>query len=279
MRLTNKNVFITGANSGIGRVCALELAKLGANLFLAGKSQDRHENLLKSLRAINPQGKFIYLHLDLADLDSVRSCAKTFLKMDEELHILINNAGVLGLKGVTQQGFEIHFGVNHLGHFLLTNLLLERIKSSASSRIINVASGAHRRVDKWDWASLQKPTRGLFTMGPYSVSKLANILFTKELAIRLQGTDVLTFSLHPGVVNTGIWRNLPKPMQSIKWMPGILNTEDGAKTTMYCVHHATSSQNGAYFSESALSYSSTLSNDASLAKELWVKSASWVGLT
>jgi retinol dehydrogenase 12 len=278
MEIKNKNIMITGANSGIGRVNAIEFAKLGANLYLAGRSSERHAALLQELQTINPSGHFTFIPLDLGDLDSVRTCAKTFLEMQIPLHMLINNAGIYGLKGSTKQGFEMHFGVNYLGPFLLTNLLLDQLKASAPARIINVASRAHYRVKAWDWDALQMPTKGFITMQQYSVSKLANILFTNALVAVLKGSDVLTFSLHPGVVRTGIWRNLPGPLQSIKFLPGLITPEEGAKTTMLCALEALPTDQGKYFSQTQLRSTSALAQDTKLSQELWNKSLKWVGL-
>jgi NAD(P)-dependent dehydrogenase (short-subunit alcohol dehydrogenase family) len=136
-------------------------------------------------------------------------CADAVLATNLTIHLLINNAGLALQRGQTRQGYELAFGVNHLGHFLLTQLLLDRVISSAPARIINVASRAHRMTNNIPWEHLREPTRSLTGTKEYAVSKACNILFTRELARRLEGTNVACFSLHPGVVATDIWRATP----------------------------------------------------------------------
>jgi NAD(P)-dependent dehydrogenase (short-subunit alcohol dehydrogenase family) len=278
LNLIHKNILITGASSGIGKVTAIELAKMGANIFLAGRSIVKHEAVIKELYDINSKGNFVYLPLELANLDSVRSCAKLFLDFNQPLHILINNAGVYGEKGITQQGFEMHFGVNHLGHFLLTLLLLDRIKASAPSRILNLASGAHRYATQWDWEALQKPTKSMTTMTEYGVSKLSNILFTTELAEQLKDTDVLCLAIHPGIVKTDIWRHLPSVIQPLMNIVPILTPLEGTKNTLYGVTECPASEHGQFLTNCQRETPSILGQDAFLAKELWRRSLEWAGL-
>jgi short-subunit dehydrogenase len=276
--LHNKNVLITGASSGIGKVSAIELAKMGANVFLAGRSAVKHEAVIRELYAINPNGHFTYLSLELANLDSVRSCAKLFLDLNQPLHLLINNAGVYGEKGLTKQGFEMHFGVNHLGHFLLTMLLLNCIKDSAPSRILNLASGAHRYATQWDWDALQKPTKSMTTMTEYGISKLSNILFTSELAKQLKDTDVLCLAIHPGIVKTNIWRHLPGAIQPFMNIAPILTPLEGTKNTLYGATVCPASEHGQFLTNCQRETPSVLGQDQLLAKELWRKSLEWAGL-
>ena len=192
---------ITGANIGIGRVTALRLAQAGFTVFLAGRSAQRTQAVIDEIHSsTETTNKAFFLPLQLNDLNSVRECAALFLARQLPLHLLVNNAGLAGDKGQTRQGFEMAFGVNHLGHFLLTQLLLDTLKASAPARVVTVASRAHLMAYQGlDWPTLQQPTRSLTGTREYGVSKLANILFSAHLAKVLEGSGVSTYSLHPGV--------------------------------------------------------------------------------
>src|SRR5512146_956482 len=184
--LAGKVALVSGANTGIGRVTAVELARQGAQVFLACRSAPRAQAVLEEIRAL-PGGTAELLPLALDDFASIRACADGFLARGLPLHLLINNAGLAAARGETRQGFELAFGVNHLGHFLLTQLLLERIKSAAPARIVTVASKAHYRARGIDWDAVRAPTRSATGLHEYQVSKLANVLFSAELARRLGG--------------------------------------------------------------------------------------------
>src|SRR5476649_1854376 len=174
--LAGRVVLVTGASSGIGRVTARELAKQGARVFAACRSAERAQAVLDDIRAAPDGGAVELLPLDLGDFDSIRQCAKTFLASGLPLHVLINNAGLAGARGLTKEGFELAFGVNHLGHFLLTQLLIDRIKASAPARIVTVASKAHYRAPGIDWQAVREPTRTATGLKEYGISKLANVL-------------------------------------------------------------------------------------------------------
>jgi len=264
------NVLITGANTGIGRVTARELARQGARVFAAGLSLARTQPLIDEVQAIPGAGPVEWLELDLASFASVRACAATFLAKEMPLHILINNAGLAGAKGVTQDGFERAMGVNHLGHFLLTQLLLERIKASAPARIVTVASRAHYRARELNFDSLRQSTRSFTAIDEYSVSKLANVLFSAELARRLQGTQVSTYSLHPGVVATDVWRHVSWLLRQIIKLRGLITAEDGALTTLHCATSPeVAHQTGLYWDCYAPKAPSALAQDPVLAQQLW----------
>ena len=193
-----RNVLITGANVGIGRVTAITLAKQGARVFIAGRSEEKIRPVVQEIcSATGWPDAAMWIPLELSDLASVKNCAEQFLKLGLPLHMLINNAGLAGAKGQTAQGFELAFGVNHLGHFLLTHLLLDRIKASAPARIITVASRAHRMVRGGiAWDALQKPSHSLPGVKAYGLSNLRHILFTAELAPTLPATPIPPYSLH-----------------------------------------------------------------------------------
>jgi NAD(P)-dependent dehydrogenase (short-subunit alcohol dehydrogenase family) len=205
----------------------------------------------------------------------VRRAAPAFLTYDLPLHLLINNGGVAGQRGLTHDGFELTFGTNHLGHFLLTELLLPRIKQSAPARIVTVASRAHIRVKSIPFAALRAKTSSLTGLPEYGVSKLANVLFSAELARRLKGSGVTTYALHPGVVATDVWRHVPGFLRGLMKL-GMMSPEDGARTTLYCATAPEAAQEtGLYYDEAKLKEPSALAHDADLAQELWTKSEAW----
>lgn len=269
---------ITGANIGIGRVTALRLAQAGFTVFLAGRSAQRTQAVIDEIHATTKtSNKAFFLPLQLDDLNSVRECAALFLARQLPLHLLVNNAGLAGDKGQTRQGFEMAFGVNHLGHFLLTQLLLDTLKASAPSRVVTVASRAHLMAYQGlDWPALQEATRSLTGAREYGVSKLANILFSAHLAKVLAGTGVSTYSLHPGVVDTEVWRELPGFLRPLLRLRGLLTPEEGAQTTLYCALQAPAGESGLYYDKSRIKTPSRIAQDAQLAEQLWHQSLQWV---
>lgn len=274
--LQGRIALITGANTGIGRVTARELARRGAHVFLACRSAERTRPVLDEIRGLTGQTSAEWLPLDLADLDSVRACAQTFLARNLPLHLLINNAGLAGARGLTRDGFEMTFGVNHLGHFLLTQLLLERIKASAPARIVTVASRAHKRTTGIDWDALTRPTHSLIGVQEYAVSKLANIWFSAELSRRLAGSGVSTYALHPGVVDTEVWRAVPWPLRPLLKLRGLLTPEQGARTSLHCAIDAPAQESGLYYADSHVVTPTALGRDVGMAVELWQRSEAWV---
>lgn len=267
---------VTGANSGIGRVTARKLALRGYHVFLACRSQAAAEAVLKEIAEAGKGAAHAeFLPLDLGDLDSVRHCAELFLARDLPLQLLIANAGLAGQRGLTPSGFELAFGVCHVGHFLLTQLLLDRLKASAPARIVVVASKAHRRVSGIDFAAVRKKTVTRTALDEYSVAKLANVLFAAELARRLQGTGVTTYSLHPGVVATNVWRAVPWPFGHLikRFM---INEEQGAATSLYCATDpAVAAQSGLYYNNCQAEEPSAAAKDPALAARLWRESEQW----
>ena len=276
--LAGRVALVTGANTGIGRVTARELARQGAQVFIACRSAERARPALDEIRTVaaGSGGSVEELSLDLGDLRSVRRCAQDFLARGLPLHLLINNAGVAGARGLTASGFELAFGINHVGHFLLTTLLLEHIRRSAPARIVTVASKMHQRARGIDWQAVRQPTRAATGLPEYAVAKLANVLFSAELARRLGGSGVCTYSLHPGVVASDVWRTVPWPVRPLMKLT-MLSTEEGARTTLHC---ATSSSVGAdtglYYDACRARTPSKLAQDAALAAELWTRSEGWV---
>ncbi|MEI7496015.1 MAG: SDR family NAD(P)-dependent oxidoreductase [Betaproteobacteria bacterium] len=267
---------ITGGNVGIGRITAIELAKKGFKVIIAGRSLERTQPVVDHINSLAVDEQAIFLPLDLGSFSSVRECVRLFNQLNLPLHLLINNAGVAGLRGLTQDGFEMTFGINHLGHFLLTQLLLEKLQSSGHSRVITVSSRAHKRAAEIDWDALRQPTNSWTGIREYAVSKLANLLFSAELAKRVQGTSVSTYSLHPGVVDTEIWRAVPDWARPLLRLRGFLTPEEGARTTLHCAMHAPKQESGLYYADSKLMQPAGLGQDLELAAELWERSEEWV---
>ena len=267
---------ITGSNVGIGRTTAIELAKKGFKVIIAGRSLERTQPVLDHINSLEVDEQPLFLPLDLSSLASVRECVQLFNQLNLPLHLLINNAGVAGLRGLTQDGFEMTFGINHLGHFLLTQLLLEKLQSSGHSRVITVSSRAHKRAADIDWDALRRPTSSWTGIREYAVSKLANLLFSAELAKRVQGTSISTYSLHPGVVDTEIWRAIPDWARPVLRLRGFLTPEEGARTTLHCAMHAPKQESGLYYVDSKLMQPAGLGQDSELAAELWERSEEWV---
>uniref|UniRef100_A0A8B9IK97 NADP-retinol dehydrogenase n=1 Tax=Anser cygnoides TaxID=8845 RepID=A0A8B9IK97_ANSCY len=247
-RLDGKAAVITGANTGIGKETARELARRGARVIIACRDTAKGEAAASEIRAETGNPQVVVKKLDLADTKSIREFADNFLAEEKELHILINNAGVMLCPySKTADGFEMHLGVNHLGHFLLTFLLLERLKQSAPARIVNVSSLGHHggRIRFHDLNGEKSYNRGL----AYCHSKLANVLFTRELARRLQGTKVTANALHPGSVHTELVRHSLAMMWLWRIFSFFLKTPwEGAQTSVYCaVAEELESVTGQYF--------------------------------
>ncbi|MEN9627037.1 MAG: hypothetical protein RJA10_263, partial [Pseudomonadota bacterium] len=278
--LAGRVALVTGANTGIGFVTARELAARGMHVFLACRSEGSGRDALAAIRAVVPQAQVDLLALDLGDFASVRFCAKDFLARKLPLHVLVNNAGLAGGKGLTRSGFELAFGTNHLGHFLLTQLLLDNIRATAQmsggARIVTVASRAHKRVQGIDFPAVQQPTQTVTGLREYGVSKLANVLFNAELGRRLKGTGVSTYALHPGVVATDVWRAVPWPF---RWFikRGMIDAEAGARTTLHCaMAEGIEGQTGLYWDKCEPKAPQGAGQDIALAAELWRRSEAWV---
>ncbi len=267
---------ITGANTGIGRVTARELARQGVHVFVACRSAERTQALLDEVRGTDRGARIEWLALDLTSFKSIHQCAQAFLATGLPLHLLINNAGLASARGTTQDGFELAFGVNHVGHFLLTQLLLDRIKDSAPGRIVTVASKAHYRAPGIDWKAVREPTRTRTGLNEYCVSKLANVLFSAELGRILHGSGVTAYSLHPGVVASDVWRSVPWPLRSLAKL-FMISTEQGAATSLYCANSDdVAGQTGLYYDECRVKEPSKVARDAVLAAALWKASEDWV---
>jgi NAD(P)-dependent dehydrogenase (short-subunit alcohol dehydrogenase family) len=277
--MDGKTVIITGSNTGIGKYTAIELARRGAHVILACRDRKRAEEALKDICRLSGNKNVELEMLDLASLKSVRECSKRLRRRLTKLDVLINNAGVLMATGRSVDGYEIHFAVNHLGHFLLTNLLLDLMKKAPSARIINISSINHTLPStiNWDDINFEKP---FWRISAYSHSKLANILFTNELARRLKGTNITANSLHPGVCRTEVTRYIMGRYQIILksilllimpiWWCLTKSLEDSAQTPIYLasdrhLEHVT----GKYFCDCKERLSSKASRDQQSGERLW----------
>lgn len=285
-KLHGKTVIVTGSNTGIGKTTAIDLAKRGARVILACRSRQRGEAALEEVKRESNSNQVVFMQLDLGSLKSVRSFADTFLKSEPRLDILINNAGIY-MQGRTEDGLGMMFGVNHIGHFLLTNLLLERLKQYGPSRVVNVSSLGHN-FGKIDFDSLNThKALGLGTsfwevFQTYCDSKLCNVLFTHELAKRLQGTKVTCYSLHPGAINTELGRNTSSVLQlCLKPLTTYFfkNTVQGCQTTLHCaLQEGLEPLSGRYFSNCTVREVYDKAKDDAAAKKLWELSERLCGL-
>ena len=269
--MSGKICLVTGANSGIGKATALGLAKLDATVVTVSRDKDKGEAALLEIRTLSGNKNVDSIVADLSSQDSVRELAHDFQARYKRLHVLVNNAGVFLPKRVqTVDGLEATFATNHLGHFLLTNLLLDVMKASAPSRIINLTSTAHYGVEmNFDDLQGEKKYSGYRA---YSQSKLANVLFTYQLARLLTGTGVTANCLHPGVVRTGFGKDQFGLMSILVKIgsPFMMSPEKAARAAVYL---ATSAElegvSGKHFSKGKLEKSSDESYDAASAERLW----------
>ncbi|XP_034479707.1 retinol dehydrogenase 12-like [Drosophila innubila] len=279
---TGKVVIVTGSNTGIGKETVLELARRGATVYMACRDKKRTEEArLEIIRETNNQNIY-FRELDLASLDSIRKFAADFKNEQYKLHILINNAGIMHCPRMsTKDGFEMQLGVNHMGHFLLTNLLLDLLKKSAPSRIVNVSSLAHT-MGKMNFDDLNSD-KSYNSYSAYSQSKLANVLFTRELAKRLEGTGVTVNALHPGTVQTDLLRHYKffettigrLMVKGFQWLL-FKTTKNGAQTTLYAaLDPDLNGVTGLYFSDCKLKDVSKAAKDEKSAKLLWDESEKW----
>lgn len=269
---------VTGANTGIGRVTATELARQGAQVILACRSAAKTEPVVEAIRAETGNAAVSFLPLDLGDFDSIRAFVDAFTALDLPLHVLVANAGLASQRGQTKSGFELAFGVNHVGHALLIRLLIPLMRRSTPARIVIVASRAHTRVKQWRLDHVRKPTQGLVAFGDYCISKLANVYFARSLAQRLEGSGVNVYSLHPGVVASDIWRRIPQPF---RWfaLRKMITVEEGAQTQLHCaMSPEAADEHGLYYVESKPFRVSRLAENEENAEDLWRRTSAWIGL-
>lgn len=285
MRPTNplhgKTALVTGATHGIGKAAAIALADMGAEVVLVGRNRALTERVAAQIKRDTGNPHVDFLLADLSSQREVRRVAAEFLASGRPLHVLLNNAGAMFTsRQVSADGIEMTFALNHLGYFLLTGLLLDRLKASAPARIVNVASRAHENATNgMDFDDPQFARKKYSTVGAYSQSKLANILFTRELAKRLQGTQVTANCLHPGFVATHFGHGTPLSSLIMTLLrPFQRSIEKGSRTSIYLcsspeVEHVT----GEYYSDCKIVQPKPYAQDDAAAQRLWVLSEQLVG--
>lgn len=280
--MQGKVCIVTGANSGIGKATSLGLAQMGATVVMVCRERTKGEEAQNEIKTKSGNDAIDLLLADLSSQDSIRQLVENFLQHYTQLHVLVNNAGGVNLsRRVTVDGFEMTFAVNYLAPFLLTNLLLDKLKASAPARIVNVSSESHQSAYiKMDDLQLEKKYR---LMRAYGQSKLALVLFTYELARRLQGTGVTANCLHPGFVATNIGQSgvgrVGRSIVKLIFSSLGISPEEGAKTSIYLASSPDiEGVTGKYFVKSIPVRSAPISYDESLQRQLWEESAKLVNL-
>jgi retinol dehydrogenase-12 len=278
--MNGKICMVTGATSGIGEATSLELARMGASVVLVGRNPSRCEASIARIKQETGNSSVEYLVADLSSMAQVRRAAQQFQEKHRRLDVLVNNAGAAFLRRqVSVDGFEMTFTLNHLNYFLLTLLLLDTLRASPPARIVNVASDSHRG-QKLDFDDLQIQ-KGYSVMKAYGRSKLANVLFTYELARRINGTSVTVNALHPGRVATRIWeKGGPlNPLISLVMRRFSIPVDQGAKTVIYLASSPeVEGLTGEYFTDCKVVRSDPASYDQATAKRLWDISLNLAGL-
>nr|XP_039268676.1 retinol dehydrogenase 12-like [Styela clava] len=294
IHMDGKTVLITGANTGIGLATAIDMANRNARVIMACRDMEKGNAAKEKVIQETGSNDVILKELDLASFESIREFAADINENEPKLHVLINNAGVMMCPPMkTKDGFEMQFGVNHLGHFLLTNLLVELLKKSAPSRVVTVSSTAHYKMYGWGkihWDDLNFEKK-YDAQKAYGQSKLMNVLFSRELSKRLHGTAVTTYALEPGVVDTELVRHYGKNenpslwdklFNSLNYLPlkFLFRTpEQGAQTQIYCaVAHELNEVSGKYYASCKQTAESWDAQNDEYAKRLWRISEELTGL-
>lgn len=285
--LSGKVVLITGGTTGLGKESARALGLAGATVIITARSEEKGQAAVAQLTELVPDGDFSFEVMELGSLDSVRAFADRFLASRDRLDVLLANAGIMAVPyGKTDDGFELQFGTNHLGHFVLVNRLLPLLKASAPSRIVNLSSAGHFASGIiWDDPNFE--TNDYSKMDAYGQSKTANILFTVELERRYGDAGVHAWAVHPGMVMTDLARSFTKDdfgdlasraKKSGMKMPTLVNVDVGASTQVWaCASAEALEKPGSYLADRAFAEPSDYANDPELAKRLWVLSEQLVG--
>jgi len=279
--MNGKICLVTGGTNGIGKATAQALAQMGATVVIVGRDAQKAARVTGEIRAASGNQNVDWLLADLSSQQDIRRLAAEFKTKYPHLHVLLNNAGgTFSIRQLSVDGIEMTFALNHLAYFLLTNLLLEPMVASAPARIINVSSDAHSG-GKIDFENLQGE-RSYSSFGPYGNSKLANILFTTELARRLEGTGVTANALHPGLTSTGFGQNNPGLLMKIMGavIPLVARSpKKGAETSIYLASSPeVQSITGKYFVNCKVTQPASQATDRAVAKRLWDISAEMVHL-
>ena len=278
--LENKVCLITGATNGIGEEAAKELNKMGAEIVFVARNEEKGEQLKAELKEATGKEPTMIL-ANLSSQAEVKSAAEKFLSMEKPLNILLNNAGIMNReRSITEDGLEEVFSVNHLAYFTFTLMLIDKLKSTEGSRVVNVASGAHQFVKEMNFGDLQSE-KVFKPMQVYGQSKLANILFTKSLANKLADHGVTVNCLHPGFVSTGIGSNNKGIWNILMSLarPFARNTDKGAETSVYlCSSPEVKDISGEYFVDCKIEKVSDAAKSSDQADKLWKISSELTGL-
>jgi len=272
---------VTGANTGIGKATAEELARLGARVILICRSRERGEAARAEIEKSTGSDELEVAQIDLGSMASIRAGARSIRERHEHLHVLVNNASVIvSRREETAEGNELQLAVNHLGYFLLTHELRPLLEASAPARVVNVSGDAHH-IARLDLDDLQWKKRRYSGFRVYSTTLLLEILFTYELAARLEGTGVTATALHPGVVDTALMRNWPrwaKPFMSLA-RPFLASPQTGARTSVFLASSPeVEGTSGQYFRRCRPRDTSGVSHDRELARRVWEASEKLCGL-
>ena len=275
--LDGKTIILTGFTAGIGKATAMELARRGANLGLVGRSPDKCAAVLEELRAATGNTQLRVFLCDLSLMKEVKRLAGELLEAYPRIDVLLNNAGLFSAKRtLTAEDLELTFAANHMGYYILTRMLEERLKASAPARVVNVASAAHKNAEL-DFDDLQSAKNyGAFAV--YCKSKLANIYFTRVMAERLQGSGVTVNCLHPGVIASDLIRPWGM-LVAFVWKLFTASTENGARTSLFlATDPSVADTTGQYFDESKVARISAAARDDEAARRLWEESARIAGM-
>ena len=281
--LKNKTVVISGATNGIGKAAAIELSKERSKLIFTYRNEILANDLLAEIKDLSPNTQVHSVYCDFSNQDSIKKCAEEINEMSENIDVLINNAGVVNTSyHETSDGIENTFAVNHLGYFLFTNLLLHKLKGESETRIINVSSAAHSFVKEIQWQDINFKNNFKQGLRCYGQSKLANLLFTRYLAIKLSTENITVNAIHPGGVNTSlgsqnkVWYS--KPLRLIL-RPFFRSPLKGAESIIYLATKQDDGVTGEYFVDSKIHKSSSYSKNLEEADKLWSLSEEMVGQT
>ena len=281
--LNNKTVVISGATNGIGKAAAIELSKENPKLLFTYRNQSLADEVLAEIKDISPNTQVQSVYCDFSDQDSIKKCTNEINDLCANIDVLINNAGVVNTSyHETGEGIENTFAVNHLGYFLFTNLLLQKLKGDNETRIVNVSSAAHSFVKEMQWEDINYKNNFGQGLRSYGQSKLANLLFTRYLAIKLSTDNISVNAIHPGGVNTSLgsqnkaWYS--KPLRLIL-KPFFRSPLKGAESIIYLATKQDDGVTGEYFVDSKIHKSSTYSKNLEEAHKLWDLSEKLVGQT
>ena len=281
--LKNKTVVISGATNGIGKAAAIELSKKYPKLIFTYRNKSLAQDLLSEIEDLSPDSQVHSVYCDFSSQDSIKKCAEEINGLCKDIDVLVNNAGVVNTSyHETSDGIENTFAVNHLGYFLFTNLLLHKLKGEDETRIVNVSSAAHSFVKEIQWQDINFKNNFKQGLRCYGQSKLANLLFTRYLAIKLSTENITVNAIHPGGVNTSlgsqnkVWYS--KPLRLIL-RPFFRSPLKGAESIIYLATKQDDGVTGEYFVDSKIHKSSSYSKNLEEAHKLWSLSEEMVGQT